>query len=250
MNKTSALFFPVFLFAFATFAADLSATDAVARADKLFRGASNRSALTMKIVRPDWSRGISMKSWSKGDTFAMILITAPARDKGTSFIKRGNEMWQWVPSIQRVIKIPPSMMTQSWMGSDFTNDDLVKEASVVNDYTHRFLPDTAMGDTALYRIEMVPKPDAPVVWEKVIVWIEKSTSVERRAEYFDENGTMVDLLQMENIRPMGGRMIPSHLEMTPTGKKGQKTVLDYQSIEFDVQMKESFFSIQNMKQVR
>ena len=204
----------------------------------------------MTIIRPDWSRQISMKVWSKGDDYSLILITAPARDKGTTFLKRGNEVWQWAPSIQRVIKIPPSMMSQSWMGSDFTNDDLVKEASVVNDYTHRFLADTAMGDTTLFRVELKPKPDAPVVWDKIVEWITKSTCVQRRGEYFDESGRMVDEMLLQNIKAMDGRTIPTHLEMVPLDKKGQKTVLDYQSIQFNIPLQESFFSLQNMKQVR
>jgi outer membrane lipoprotein-sorting protein len=231
-------------------AAELTASEVVSRSDKLFRGESNHSALTMKIVRPGWSRELGMKVWSKGDDYSLILITAPARDKGTTFLKRGKEVWQWAPSIQRVIKIPPSMMSQSWMGFDFTNDDLVKEASVVNDYTHRFLPDTTLGDTILYRIEMTPKPDAPVVWDKIIVWIAQKTFVQRVGEYFDDTGRRVQVMRMENIMKMGGRTIPTHLEMIPADKAGQKTVLDYRSIEFNIPLPESFFSLQNMKQIR
>jgi hypothetical protein len=251
MNHKTFAFLLIFVFGRSPIAAaDLSARDVVDRADKLFRGQSNRAVITMKIIRPDWSRELSMKMWSKGDDYSLILIIAPARDKGTSFLKRGNEVWQWVPSIRRDIKIPPSIMNQSWMGSDFTNDDLVKEASVVDDYTHRFLPDTAIDGSALYRVEMVPKPDVPVVWDKIVTWITKSTFIQRRAEYFDETGRMIDIMRMENVREMGGRTIPTHLEMIPTDKKGQKTVLDYQSIEFNVPIQESFFSLQNMKQVR
>jgi len=249
-NIVSILLAAVLFNAGFSFSSDLTAKDVIERADKLSRGESNHSELTMKIIRPSWSRELAMKSWSKGNTYALILITAPARDKGTTFLKRGNEVWQWVPSIQRVIKIPPSMMNQSWMGSDFTNDDLVKEASVVNDYTHRFLPDTASGDTSLYRIELVPKPDVPVVWDKIIEWIDKSTFIQHRGEYFDETGRMVDIMRLGNIQKMGGRNIPTHLEMIPTDKQGQKTVLDYKSIEFNIPIQESFFSLQNMKQVR
>ncbi len=230
--------------------ADLTATDVVSRADKLFRGESNHSAVTMKIVRPDWSRELGMKVWSKGDDFSLILITAPARDKGTAFLKRKNEVWEWVPSIQRVIKIPPSMMGQSWMGSDFSNDDLVKEASVVRDYTHTFLADTSLGDTALYRIQLIPKPDVPVVWDKIIYWITKSGFIQRRADYFDETGALVEVMRMEDVRAMGGRVIPTHLEMIPVDKKGNMTVLDYKSIEFNIPLQESFFSLQTMKRIR
>lgn len=251
MGFTQIIAFIIVLISIGTdYAADLTAKDVVDRADKLFRGESNHSEITMKIIRPGWSRELGLKAWSKGDDYSLILITSPARDKGTSFLKRGNEVWQWVPSIRRVIKIPPSMMNQSWMGSDFTNDDLVKEASVVDDYTHSFLPDTTINDTSFYRIEMIPKPDVPVVWDKIIEWITKSTFIQLRGEFFDETGRVVNIIRMENVKKMGGRMIPTHLEMIPTDKKGQKTVLEYQSIEFNIPLQESFFSIQNMKQVR
>jgi hypothetical protein len=230
-------------------AAELTAADVVSKADKLFRGESSHSVLTMKIIRPDWSRELGMESWSKGDDYALVLITAPARDKGTVFLKRVREMWQWVPSIKRVVKIPPSMMSQSWMGSDFTNDDLVREASAVKDYTHRFLTDTTVGDTTMYRIEMRPRPEAPVVWDKVIQWITKSTFIQRRGEFFDETGRLVNLLKMEGVREMGGRNIPTRLEMMPMDKKSQETLIEYKAIEFDIPIKESFFSLQNMTRV-
>jgi outer membrane lipoprotein-sorting protein len=230
-------------------AAELTASDVVSRAERLLRGRTSHSKVAMKIIRPDWSREMTMESWSKGDDFSLVLVTAPARDKGTVFLKRGREMWNWVPSIRRTVKIPPSMMSQSWMGSDFTNDDLVKEASAVSDYTHRFLPDTAIGDTALYRIEMRPKPDAPVVWDKVIEWITKSTFIQRRSEFFDEAGHLVTIMKSGNVRSMGGRQIPTRLEMIPQDKKDQETVIEYKSIEFDSPIKESFFSLQNMTQV-
>lgn len=227
-----------------------TATDIIIRADKLLRGKTNRATMMMKIVRPGWTRELGMKSWSREDDYSLILITAPARDKGTVFLKRKTEMWQWVPTVQRAIKIPPSMMSQSWMGSDFTNDDLVMEASIVKDYSHRFLADTSIGDTALYRIEMVPKPDAPVVWSKVVVWITKASFIERRAEYFDESGAVANVMRLDRLKTMGGRTIPTLLEMTPAGKKGEKTLLEYRSIEFNVPLPETFFSLQNMKQVR
>jgi hypothetical protein len=120
----------------------LQAQDAraiVERMDKNMRGDYSTQELTMTIVRPTWQRTISMKGWSVGQDYSMILITAPAREKGQVFLKREKEMWNWVPAIDRMIKIPPSMMMQSWMGSDFTNDDLIRESSVIDDYEHRLL---------------------------------------------------------------------------------------------------------------
>ena len=120
------------------------AKEIIRRVDRQMRGKTSTAQMRMEIIKPDWSRTIEMKTWTKGDSYSLILITAPPRDKGTAFLKRGNEIWQWVPSIDRTIKIPPSMMMQSWMGSDFTNDDLVKEASMVDDYTHTLAGDTTV----------------------------------------------------------------------------------------------------------
>jgi outer membrane lipoprotein-sorting protein len=238
----------LFLLPFSLFSQN--ATEIVRKADQVLHGESSISEITMTIVRPQWSRQVSMKGWSKGDDYSLILITAPPRDKGTAFLKRGKEVWQWVPSINRTIKIPPSMMGQSWMGSDFTNDDLVREASVVNDYDHKLLPDTSIDGTAVYRIEMIPKPDAPVVWGRVEAWIGKEDYIERKVFFYDETGLLINTMTLSDIKEMGGRKIPAKLEMVPADKKGHSTTLEYKDIKFDVPIENSFFSLQNLKQVR
>ena len=121
------------------FAQGLSADEIIRKADEKSRGLSSQGSMTMTVVRPDWTRTITMKVWSKSREYSLVLITAPSRDKGLVFLKIKTEMWNWVPSIDKTIKIPPSMMLQSWMGSDFTNDDLVKQSSIVVDYTHKLL---------------------------------------------------------------------------------------------------------------
>ena len=127
----------------------------------------------MKIVRPDWERAVTMKSWTKGTTYALILITSPAKEKGQVFLKRDKEMWNWVPSIERMIKIPPSMMMQSWMGSDFTNDDLVKESTFKDDYTSNISFEGVREGKKIYEITSIPNPDAAVVWGKVVTVMEQ-----------------------------------------------------------------------------
>ncbi|HSR61323.1 MAG TPA: outer membrane lipoprotein-sorting protein, partial [Robiginitalea sp.] len=120
-------------------AQELSATEVVRRADEQMRGNTSEASLSIVINRPSWSREMHLKAWTKGEWFSMILVTAPAKEKGIAFLKREREVWNWIPAIERNIKLPPSMMSQSWMGTDFTNDDLVKEASAVSDYEHRHL---------------------------------------------------------------------------------------------------------------
>jgi outer membrane lipoprotein-sorting protein len=234
-------------------ASGLSAADAteiVRRADQKIRGKTGYAEFQMKVIRPDWSREVSMKSWSKGTKYSLILVTAPARDKGSTFLKRGNEVWNWVPSVEKVIKIPPSMMLQSWMGSDFTNDDLVKESSMVVDYTHRAVGDSTILDRDCWKIEMIPKPDAAVVWGKVLIWISKRDDLELRVEYYDEDGALINVMTLSDVKMLGGRMLPSRLEMVPEEVPGNKTVLVYQDAWFDRPIEDSFFSIQNMKRIR
>ncbi len=226
------------------------ATEIVRRAEEHLRGRTSYSELTMTLVRPGWSRTIAMKSWSKGSDRSLILVTAPARDRGTTFLKRGHDVWSWVPGVERVIKIPPSMMSQSWMGSDFANDDLVKESSIVSDYTQTITGDSTLDGRACWKILLLPRPESAVVWGKVLVWIDKRGDLELRREYYDEDGVLVDVMRSSAVRTIGGRLLPTVLEMSPMDKPGNRTVLTYQAALFDEPIADSFFSEQNMKRVR
>ena len=226
------------------------ATEIIRRSDKLMRGESTRAEMTMRIVRPDWSRDMSMKSWSLGNDYALILVTAPARDKGTAFLKRDKEIWNWQPTIDRVIKLPPSMMMQSWMGSDFTNDDLVKESSAVEDYTHSLLGDTVIRGREAWKIQMLPKEDAAVVWGKVIAYIDKDDYVQLMAKMYDEDGYLVNTMTLSDIREVDGRPFPHKMEIRPADEPGNATIITYQSIVFNEPVVEDYFSIQNMKRIR
>lgn len=227
-----------------------NAGEIVRQADEKFRGASSRGQTTMIIERPSWSREISMKSWSLGNDFSMIYITAPAKEKGQVFLKRKNEMWNWIPTIERMIKIPPSMMMQSWMGSDFTNDDLVRESSLVKDYSHELLGEEIIRNYDCHKIQLSPHPDAAVVWGKIIMWISKKEYHWLKAEFYDEDGELVNTEILSEIKQMDDREMPTRMEMIPADKDGHKTILIFDEIEFNVKLDESFFSQQNMKRVR
>src|SRR6056297_2657208 len=167
----------------------MSAKEIVKEAEDQWQGEkSSISRMTMKIIRPTWERTIKMKSWIKGRNYALTLITAPASEEGQTFLKRDNEMWHWMPSIGRLIKLPPSMMSQGWMGSDYTNDDILKESSMVVDYNHSLLGEEKVNGTLCYKINMKPKEDAAVVWGKVIKLISKEHFNQLKAEYYDEDG--------------------------------------------------------------
>lgn len=227
-----------------------NATEIIRKMDEKMRGESLEAEMSMTIVRPNWQRTVSMKSWSRGNEYSLILITAPARDEGTAFLKRGNEIWNWVPSVGRTIKMPPSMMMQSWMGSDFTNDDLVRESSVVTDYDHKLAGEETVSGYECYKIEMTPKPDAPVVWDRVDVWVSKEEYLELKIEFYDEFGDLINIMNGMNVKEFDGRKIPSRMEMIPQDKEGHKTIIEYESMEFNEGISESFFSVQNMRRVQ
>jgi len=226
------------------------ASEIIKKVDQKMRGNSSSSNMTMKIVRPDWSREISMKGWSLGTDFSLILITAPARDQGTAFLKRDKELWNWQPTIDRVVKLPPSMMTQSWMGSDFTNDDLVKESSIVNDYDHFIRGDTTITARDAWKIELIPKEGAPVVWGRILICVSKDDYIELLIKYYDEDDFLINTMILSDIREMGGRMIPARMDMIPAENPEHRTVIHYNDIQFDIGISEDFFSIQKMKRIR
>lgn len=222
----------------------------IQKAEQKVRGNSSFSALSINVIRPSWKRTINLKAWTRGTDYALMLIEAPASDKGTVFLKRLKEIWNWVPSIERTIKFPPSMMQQSWMGTDFTNDDLVKADSYVNDYTQAVTGDSTIEGRNVYKIQLLPKPEAGVVWGKVIVFVDKKDFLELRLEFYDEDGSLVNVMNASDIKDLGGRILPSRLEMIPMDKKGYKTVLMYKEMVFDKPIPESFFTLQNMQKAR
>lgn len=225
-------------------------TEIVQKANDLMNGRSSRSMATMKVIRPGWSREIAMKTWSLGSDYYMIYITFPAQDKGQVFLKRHNEMWNWIPSISRVIRIPPSMMGQNWMGSDFTNNDLVKANSIVTDYTHTLLGMENFEGYDCYKIQLIPKPGAAVVWDKIIAWIAKDKYYMLKAEFYNEDGELVNREVQSDIRHFGDRDLPSRLVMTPVKDPGKQTVFTFDELSFNMALNQDFFSEQNMKNVR
>jgi outer membrane lipoprotein-sorting protein len=229
----------------------LSATDIVRKADEKFNGEkSSILTMSMTIIRPTWQRTVEFKNWSLGRSYALTLITAPAKDNGQTFLKRGTEMWSWNPSISRLIKLPPSMMSQGWMGSDYTNDDVLKESSVVNDYTHEIIGEESVEGRLCYKIKMTANETAAIVWGRQIRWIDKKDFLMLRTELYDQDGSLVRTEIASEIKSMDGREIPTRLELVPKEEPGNKTVVEIREIKFNVTIQETFFSQQNMKNIR
>ncbi len=227
-----------------------TAQEIIQKAEDKMRSGSLYAEMSITTVRPKWSRTMSMKTWSKGTDFSIVLITAPAKEKGTVFLKRYKEAWNWVPSIQRSIKLPPSMMSQSWMGTDFTNEDMIQESSNVRDYKHTILKDSTIAGRKVWKIELIPYEETAVVWGKVIVYIDKVDYIQLRTEMYDEDGYLVNTMKASNIKEMGGKMLATKMEMIPEDKDGHKTILEYSKIQFDQPIEEQFFSVQNMKRLK
>jgi outer membrane lipoprotein-sorting protein len=229
----------------------LSATEIIRKADEKFNGEkSSIMVMSMTIIRPTWQRTVEFKNWAMGRDNALTLITAPAKDIGQTFLKRGSEMWSWNPSINRLIKLPASMMSQGWMGSDYTNDDILKESSVVTDYSHEIIGEEKIAERLCYKIKMTAKEEAAIVWGHQIRWIDKKDLLVLRAELYDEDGALVRTEVGSDLKAFEGRTIPSLLELTPAEEPGNKTVIQIKDIKFNVPIEDSFFSQQNMKRVR
>lgn len=245
--KTTILFFILILMGGILQAQD--AAEIIKKAEQKMRGESSRGEMQMKIIRPSWERTISFETWSKGTEYSMTLVTAPAKEEGQTFLKYGNELWQYNPTINRMIKMPPSMMSQGWMGSDFSNDDILKEFSLVNDYNHTLLAEETLDGREVYKIELLPKEDAAVVWGKIIKWIGKEEYLQLKSEYYDVEDYLVKTETASEIQTMGGRVIPTHFEIIPADEEGHKTIMIIEDIEFNMDLEAGFFSQQNMKQL-
>jgi outer membrane lipoprotein-sorting protein len=232
-------------------AQEISAAEIIRKADEKFNGEkSSIMVMSMTIIRPSWQRTVEFKNWSLGRDYALTLVTSPAKDANQTFLKRGTEMWSWNPAISRLIKFPPSMMSQGWMGSDYTNDDILKESSVVNDYTHEVVGNEPIAGRDCYKIKMVAKEDAAVIWGHQVRWVDKKDFLVLKAELFDEDGILVRTESGSDIKTMDGRIIQTKIELVPADEPGNKTVVIIKDMKFNIPVQESFFSQQNMKNVR
>jgi outer membrane lipoprotein-sorting protein len=227
-----------------------NATEIIRKADEKMHGETSFAEMKMTVIRPGWKREMTMKAWSKGDDYSLILITGPLRDKGISFLKRKREMWNWQPNIERVVKMPPSMMSQSWMGSDFTNDDLIRQSSIVSDYEHNLLGEEILENISCFKIELIPKESSDAFWGKVIIWIDKKDFMELKIEFYDEDTELINTIYSKNIKKLGNRIIPSIMEIVPADGSGNKTIVEYLHAEFNQTIPDDVFSVQNLKKVK
>jgi len=225
---------------------DLDVEQLIREIDQLYRSSTSYTEIEMEIVTPHWQRTLAMYGWSEGMDRTFIRITAPRKENGVATLRVGNEMWNYLPKTNKIMKIPPSMMMGSWMGSDFTNDDLVKESSLFEDYTFELiLPDSAI-DSLIY-INCIPREDLAVVWGNIVIIVRESDHLPVRQEYYDEKSRLMRVMNYSNIIELGGRMIPSVLEMVPQTKEGHKTIIRYLKAEFNISLSKDTFTLRNLR---
>jgi hypothetical protein len=223
------------------------ASEIVKKAEDKMLGESNYTEMTMTIVRPRWEREVSFKSCTKGKEYSMTLVTAPAKEKGQTFMKRQNDLWSWNPSISRLVKMPPSMMSQGWMGSDFSNDDVLQETSFSKDFNHKIIGSEPIDGHECYKIELTPKEGKTVIWGKIIVWISKDDYLQLKIRYFDDENFPVKTEIASEVKMMDGRKIPTKFTLIPEEEPGHKTIVKMNKIKFNINVSTTFFSQQNMK---
>ncbi len=225
------------------------------RQEEVLRGRSAymEARMTIRSPRLPAPRTVAFRSWDdRRNKRSFIRILAPPKDKDSAFLMKRPNLWMYVPRVERTLRIPPSMMLQSWMGSDFTNDDLVRESSQIDDYDHRLLgvdpaPEDHPGRRA-YVVEFLPREGAPVVWGRIVSWIEVEHATPLRQEFYDEEGTRLRIFRLGEVREVQGRHFPHRWAMEPLDKEGHETVIEIGEIRFDEAFDDRIFTTRNLKQ--
>jgi len=249
MNKRNLL--PLLALALlpAASAAEGDATQIVRDAIDHWRGLSSYTVMTMVIHRPDWERSMTMQAWTKGDERALVRVMEPAKDRGNGTLTDEDDMWTYSPKVNRVIKVPSSMMGQSWMGSDFSNKDIARVDDIIDQYDHTLVSTEVLGDLEIYTIESIPHEDAAVVWGKEVLVIRADHVVVEHA-FYDQDGELVKTLQSLEIGELGGRTIAKRQRMQKTDVSDEWTEIAVLEVEYDIELRDSLFTLSNLRNPR
>jgi outer membrane lipoprotein-sorting protein len=231
-------------------AAQESPREIIERVDRILRGTSSRGVATMEVVTEHWERQITMELWSLGTEYSLIRVQAPAREAGTATLMADNDIWNYLPKVDRTIKVPASMMGGAWMGSHFTNDDLVKESQLIEDYDIEIEFDGVREGDMVWEFRLTPKPEAAVIWGHLEFLVRQADYMPLWARYYDEDGSLNRTMSYSGFRNMGGRLVPTVMDMRPEDKPGERTTVRYEELEFDVDVDPSFFSLQTLRRQR
>ena len=219
----------------------------IKRLDELYRSNTAYAEMEMAIETPHWKRTLTMKCWSQGLEETFIVIETPRREKGISTLRKGNEMWNFFPKINKVMKVPPSMMMGSWMGSDFTNDDLVKESTRIKDYHARLIPGENQN---CYHVAFTPRETTVSLWGKIISGIDKKSLLPVYETFYDEKDRKIRMLYFKEVKTFGTKTIPAVMELIPFTKKNHKTTIRYTTAVFDTPLDKETFTLRNLEKKR
>lgn len=222
------------------------AKEIVKKMDELYRSSSSEVTMEMEIITPHWQRTLKMNAWSVGMDKTFIRILAPKKEMGIATLRIDNEMWNFLPKTNKVMKIPPSMMMGSWMGSDFTNDDLVKEYTFLDDYTFELTEIENSEPGAVY-VKCIPHEGLPIVWGHIIIAVNEKDFMPLWQKYYDEKGKLMREMVFKDFKTFGKRNIPAVMELIPVNKEGNKTIVRYIEAKFDIPIDKEIFSLRNLR---
>ncbi len=222
------------------------ARDLLDKTDDMHRGESSHSKVTMHVKTSRWDRTLTIEGWAQGEERSLMKILSPAKEAGMATLKVDDNIWNYLPKVDRTMKVPAGMMSGSWMGSHFTNDDLVKESRMADDFSFDLTSEPGVDGASEYVIECLPKPDAPVVWGKVIVKL-RADEQPTEITYWDEDGELVRTMSFTDYKEIGGRMIAGRMKLVPADEPDEFTEVIYDEIEFGVEIPDSYFTLQALK---
>ncbi len=220
------------------------------KAEQKVSSTSVIAEMDITITRPRWTKNMSLKTWAKGTEYAVAYITVPDRDKGTVYLKSGNDVYNYLPKIKKTVKLPATLLSQNWMGTDMSTDDLVKLTQLTQDYSATVSGSKMVSGRDCYEITLTPKADADVLWGKLVTCIDKTDYIQLKTVFYDEDLEAVNTMVASEIKNLGGKMLASKMVMTPAGKAGQSTTVVYQSMTFNKTIPSTFFTKANMPNVK
>ena len=216
--------------------------------DDLYRSNASHSILTLSVTTVNWQRTLTLEQWSKGEDKSLIKVLKPKKEKGLATLRVDKNVWNFLPKVKRVVKIPSSMMSSSWMGSHFTNDDLVKQSRMAEDYTFSITFEGMKDGKEIIEVTCLPNKEAAIVWGKVEVVVYADDYLPLRMIYYDEDLLLSRTLEFTNIEMMDGKMIPTMMNMIPTDEPGESTTVKWEEVKFDVTIGDDFFSLRKLQQ--
>lgn len=227
----------------------LTADQVLAKAEAQLKATSIIAEMKVSIQRPKWTKTMRLKTWGKGNDYALAYILGPEKDKGTVYLKNATGVYNYLPKINRTVKLPNALLNQNWMGTDMSTDDIVKLSRLKEDYNAKMMGTKSILGKSCYWIELTPKDEADVLWGKLELFIDKQDFLQMRAIFYDEDMEAVNQLETLEVKKIGGKTVAAKMKMIPSNKSGHSTVVEYESIQFNKPISSSFFTKENMSKV-